>query len=365
MTKRDDWQARAARWICYALAILAIYGIFRFALSVLIVFGIATAVGACVYPLSVRTSRVLHLPQRLCAVIYVLFLLLVLGGLLTVGAARLFEEVQELLARWERGEDGIAGAIGRIFESLRDRLSRLPVIGSLVAMLGSSETEHAMGRVLSDLLRDALSQLGAACSAATLRVLRATPRFLIALIVGIMACIYLSADFEPLCEKLLRRLPSSARERVMTLRGRAGRAVRGYLRAYLLLFLLTFAEVLIGLWILKQPYALLIALGVAAVDILPVLGAGAVLIPWAITALLFGNYHMGLGLLILYGVVTLVRQIVEPHVVGSSLGLHPFITLFFVFVGWELFGIFGMLIAPFAALLVRELWQVPSKATSE
>ncbi len=362
MTKRDDWQSRAARWLCYALAILAVYAIFHFASTVLIVFGIALAVGAAVYPLSVRTARLLHLPRRLCAVIYVLVLLILLGTLLGILAARVAGEVQELLVRWESGEDGIAGAIGRVLDTLTERLSHLPVIGPLVGMLGTFDSEHAVSRVFSDLLRDALSQLGAACSAAIGRVLRATPRFFIALIVGVMACFYLSADFGPLCEKLLRRLPPSSRERIGRLRGRAGRAVRGYLRAYLLLFLLTFVELLIGLWILKQPYALLIALGVAAVDILPVLGAGAILIPWSIVALLFGNYHMGLGLLILYGVITIIRQIVEPHVVGSSLGLHPFITLFFVFVGWELFGIFGMLIAPFAALLVRELWHAPSES---
>ena len=103
----------------------------------------------------------------------------------------------------------------------------------------------------------------------------------------------------------------------------------------------------------------------AVVDLLPVLGAGAVLIPWAIVSLLFGSYQMGLGLLILYGVVTLVRQIAEPHVVGSSLGLHPFISLFSVFIGWELFGILGMIVAPFAALLARELWQVPSETSIE
>ena len=365
MTKRDDWQTRAARWLCYALVILAIYGIFRFALTVLVVLFISLAVGACVYPLSVRTSRALHLPQRLCAVIYVLILLLALGALLSVGAARLLAEVQELLFRWEEEERGIAGALGRIWEELRDRLSRLPVIGSLVGMMGESEAEHAVGRALSDLLRDALSQLGAACSAATLRLLRATPRFLIALIVTVMGCFYASADFGVLCEKILRRLSPEGRSRVESLRRRAGHAVRGYLRAYLLLFLLTFSEVLIGLWILKQPYALLIALGVAVVDLLPVLGAGAVLIPWAIVSLLFGSYQMGLGLLILYGVVTLVRQIAEPHVVGSSLGLHPFISLFSVFIGWELFGILGMIVAPFAALLARELWQVPSETSIE
>jgi predicted PurR-regulated permease PerM len=81
-----------------------------------------------------------------------------------------------------------------------------------------------------------------------------------------------------------------------------------------------------------------------------------VLIPWALFSFLFGAHQLGLGLLILYGVVTIVRQIAEPHVVGGSLGLHPFVTLLFLYVGWELFGVLGMLLAPAAALLVKELF---------
>ncbi len=356
MTKKDDWQGRAARWICLALVLLLGYLILRYASGVLIVFGIAWAVAAVVYPLSVRTARLCHLPQRLCAVIYVLLLITLLGGLLLYGAIRIGEEVQELLIRWEGSEDGVAGALGRIWDTCMERLSRLPLVGTLTKMLRSPNSEHAVGRMISDLLRDALAQIGASCSAAIGRMLRATPHFFVGVVVSVMATFYLSADYGPLCERLLSLCTPPTRERLERLRAGTGKAVRRYLRAYLLLFLLTFFEVLIGLWMLRQPYALLIALAVAAVDLLPVFGAGTVLVPWAIVALLFGEYSHGLGLLILYGVITIVRQVAEPHIVGGSLGLHPFVTLLFMFIGWELFGIFGMLIAPAAALLVKELW---------
>ena len=130
--------------------------------------------------------------------------------------------------------------------------------------------------------------------------------------------------------------------------------MRCYAKAYLLLFLLTFVEVLCGLLILRRPYAFLVAFVIATVDILPVLGTGTVLIPWAVILLLSGQYRTGLGLLILYGVVTVVRQIAEPHLIGGTLGIHPLATLFFLFVGVRLFGFAGVLLAPLAALLFRE-----------
>ena len=155
---------------------------------------------------------------------------------------------------------------------------------------------------------------------------------------------------------LVAHLPATLRGRLPTWRLAMRRVSWRFLRAYLLLFLLTFSEALVGLWLLRQPYALLIALGVAIVDLLPVLGAGTVLVPWALVVLVFGNYRLGLGLLILYGVMTIVRQIAEPHIVGKSLGLPPVVTLFAVFVGWELFGVLGMLLSPAVALLVKELF---------
>ena len=118
---------------------------------------------------------------------------------------------------------------------------------------------------------------------------------------------------------------------------------------------LTFAEIFIGLSILKVKYAFLIALGVAVIDILPVFGTGIVLIPWAICAWLLQDMRLGLGLVVLYGVVTIVRQIAEPHVIGTSIGLHPAAALFSSYVGLKLFGFLGMILGPAAAFVIFEV----------
>ena len=117
---------------------------------------------------------------------------------------------------------------------------------------------------------------------------------------------------------------------------------------------ITFAEVLPGLWLLGVERAALISLAIAVIDALPVFGAGAVLIPWAAAALLLGDTPLGLGLLILWGVVTLVRNCVQAKLLGDQLGLHPLVTLMAIYAGWRLASVAGMVLFPMAALLVQQ-----------
>ena len=117
--------------------------------------------------------------------------------------------------------------------------------------------------------------------------------------------------------------------------------------------LLTFIEIFIGLSLLRVNYALLVALLVAIVDIFPILGTGTILIPWAVFALVSGNVGLGSGLLILYGVSLIVRQVLEPKIVGNSIGLHPLATLAAVYLGIKFTGFLGIFIGPIVALCIK------------
>ena len=94
---------------------------------------------------------------------------------------------------------------------------------------------------------------------------------------------------------------------------------------------------------------------IALADLLPIIGVGTILIPWGIVMLLQKNFYLGFGLLILYLVISLIRQVAEPKVLGKSLGLHPLLTLFATYVGFSLFGLLGMILAPILLLIVKRL----------
>jgi len=120
--------------------------------------------------------------------------------------------------------------------------------------------------------------------------------------------------------------------------------------------LLTLGELTLGFLLLRVEYPFLLALLAAALDILPVFGVGTVLLPWALFCLLTGGILRGVGILVLYAVITVVRQIAEPHFVGKSIGLHPILMLIAFYVGIRLFGVAGILLGPLCAFVIKAIF---------
>ena len=125
-----------------------------------------------------------------------------------------------------------------------------------------------------------------------------------------------------------------------------------YIRAYSLLLMVTFAELTVGLLIMRVPHAVLLALAIAVFDVLPVLGTGGILIPWGIVMAVRGNLKMAVGMLVLYLVIAAVRNILEPGLVGKQIGLHPLAALIAMFLGLKLLGLAGMIGLPVALSVV-------------
>ncbi len=118
---------------------------------------------------------------------------------------------------------------------------------------------------------------------------------------------------------------------------------------------ITFIELSIGLSILRIENSIIIAFLISIFDILPVLGTGGIMIPWTIITALQGNIPMAFALLVVYLVVTIIRNIIEPKIVGSQIGLHPVVTLISMFVGAQLFGVIGLFGFPITLSLLRHL----------
>ena len=123
-----------------------------------------------------------------------------------------------------------------------------------------------------------------------------------------------------------------------------------YLRSYLILTGVIFLSVLTGLTLLRVRYAFLLSAVLAAVDILPVIGVGAVLLPWGVISIALGDTRLGVGLLLLFGAVEILRQVLEPRLLGTALGVHPLLSLLSLYLGTELFGVLGLLLAPVLAV---------------
>ena len=131
--------------------------------------------------------------------------------------------------------------------------------------------------------------------------------------------------------------------------------IKSYISSYLLVMLITFAEISAGLLIIRVENALLIAMVIAVFDILPIVGSGMILAPWAVILLIQGQTGRGIGIVILYAVVVIARQIMEPKLVGKRVGLHPLATLICLWVGAKALGIAGMFGFPITLLILKDL----------
>ena len=134
-------------------------------------------------------------------------------------------------------------------------------------------------------------------------------------------------------------------------------AVGGYFRAQFKIMFIVFVILAIGFLILRVDYALLLGVLIAFLDFLPMLGTGTVLIPWAVCCALGGKLPMAAGILILYAVTQVTRQLIQPKIVGDSIGIDPMTTLVFLFVGYRIGGIIGMIVAVPVGLILIQLYE--------
>jgi sporulation integral membrane protein YtvI len=172
---------------------------------------------------------------------------------------------------------------------------------------------------------------------------------------GVVSAYLISPRLPKLRQWITRRLPPVWKEKLQPALARLRVALKGWLKAQLRLMGITFCIVTVGFLILGIPYAPFSALGVALVDAVPLLGTGAVLLPWALVELLQGQTLRGVGLLVTYGGSLLVRTVLEPKLVGRHLGLDPLLTLVFLYVGYRFWGILGMIFAPMAAAAAKSI----------
>lgn len=177
-------------------------------------------------------------------------------------------------------------------------------------------------------------------------LLSALPGALFFLMTMVLSCYFAAAELPRLRELAKLHLPERLLDPVRRISGGLRRAVLGWLRAQAALMGVTFLILLTGFLLLRTDSPLLLALGVAVLDALPVFGTGTVLIPWAMVAMMTGEFPLGLGLLLLYGTAALTRNVLEPKLLGAQMGMSPLIALGAVYAGWRIGGIWGMLLLP-------------------
>lgn len=333
----------------FTLLVAIFYVVVKHVLGLVAPFIIGFLVAAVLQKTIGFLSNKIRLPKKLAAVLIVLLFYVVIGLLLFLLGVGIFAWAKDVVTRLPSiYYNDIEPVLGQVFNHIEAIMARFDL--TLVGLLEEFHVSlsQSLGKVVSDVSSMAISAITSTVSW--------VPRLFLGIVLAIISSVFFALDYGLIIEYLSNLFPQNRRgllDEVKTLIGEIG--VK-YIKAYSFLMLITFTEMAIGLSILRVENALPIAAFTAVVDILPVLGTGGVVIPWAVFHLIKGNLSLGLGLLVLYLVITVVRQVLEPKVVGEQIGLHPIVILLCMYVGVQIFGIIGLFVLPFTILVIKYLY---------
>ncbi len=333
------------------LVVLSIFiGFFisiRYLLPLFFPFLIGAALALAAEPMVRFGCKQLHLPRGIAAGIGVGMSFAFLAMVILMLAALLVRELSALARILPNLEDSIRGGMDALSAKLLHLADRAP--GGIAAVLRRNITDFFSGG--SALLDQATSYLLHFASGFLSRV----PGRALSLGTGIISSFMISAKLPKIKDFLRVRVHVKGLKPLLDTLSHLKQTLGGWLKAQCKLVGITFSVAAAGLLLLHVPYAPLWAALIAVVDIFPVLGTGTVLIPWSLVAFLQGDHLLAFGLLGLYAAAAVTRTVLEPRLVGRHLGIDPLITLLALYVGFKLFGLLGMILAPFLAVTATQL----------
>jgi sporulation integral membrane protein YtvI len=333
------------------LSLFTLYYIWKLAYPFVIAVGIALLINPLVNMLETRGK----LPRVWAVVLSLLLIAGVFAGLITLLIAEIVSGanyLSEVLPQHVRtlvtfAEDFIVGQVIPFYHQIAGIFKNLDA-GQQSTILENIETAGSkVAQSAGDFLQNFFQRLP--------QLISWIPNAASVLIFAALATFFISKDWYTLSAKADRLVPGKAMTSGRTVFIDLKKALFGFIRAQFTLISITAIIVLIGLIILRVDYAITIALVSGLVDILPYLGTGAVFVPWIAYEFIAGDAGLGIGLSVLYLVVVVQRQIMEPKILSSSIGLDPLATLIALFVGFKLIGFLGLIVGPVVLVILSTL----------
>lgn len=297
-------------------------------------------------------SKHLPVPDKLIAILVVLTFYGIVGLLLSLLGIKIISEIAALIAMLPtlyetHGKPLLITVLGNIEDTIL-ALDMALNPGLLAAL------EEVASRLLQS-LGNMISGLSVSTMSFATSIASAVPGLFIELVLMIISTFFIAIDYDHLTGFCQQQMSEKTLQIFLQVKKYIVGTLFVCIRSYILIMTITFAELSIALSIIGIEHGVLIAFVISIFDILPVLGTGGIMIPWSILTLISGNFTLGIALLLVYLIITVIRNIIEPKIVGGQLGLHPVVTLCSMYVGVQLLGIAGLFGFPIGLSLLRYL----------
>ena len=332
----------------FAVIAALAFVLLRYGVSMLAPFVIAFVIAYLLKAPISFLSRKLKLSRRLAAILAVLLFYVTIGSLIGLLSVKLVAAIADLTTQLPTlYQTHALPYLNQIIANLEALLQALdPELMMAVSELGT-QMVSTLGQLISRISTAAIGFVSGVASS--------LPGLFIKLVLMIISSFFIAADYESLTGFCMRQLSDKAKGVFIQIKEYVVGTLLVCIRSYAIIMSITFVELSIGLSILKINHAVLVALCIAVFDILPVLGTGGVMVPWVVLTVIQGNLPLALGLLVLYVCITIIRNIIEPKIVGGQLGLHPVVTLASMFAGVQIMGGIGLFGFPIGLSLLRYL----------
>ena len=326
---------------------LAFFGV-RYLLPIILPFVIAFIIAYFLqWPVNVLEKR-FGLPHKPIAILAVLLFYVIVGGVLTLMGAKIVSAVINLV------KEVPSFYIRQIYPFFVDILHDLERV---LIKLGLSELGAASGstgQVIQSLSEMVSGLPGKVVDVATGFAV-SVPGLFVDIVIMIICTFFITIDYRRLTDFCMRQLDDNSKKLFLEIKEYVVGTLLVCIGSYALIMSITFVELSVAFTLIGMNHAIIVAACIAVFDILPVLGTGGIMIPWAVFMLVYGNYPLALELFLIYVIITVIRNIIEPKIIGGQLGLHPVVTLICMFVGVEFFGVIGLFGLPILLSLILHL----------
>mgnify|MGYP004608596575 FL=1 len=352
LRQQKDFLTGFAFWVVW---LVILWVVLKAAGSVLLPFLVAFAVAALLSGVVQFITERMHIQRGIVAVAVVLFFYIILAVFFYFAGSylvRLIYDTSRELSVFL--SDTIVPVMQRFYRWLDHFLS----VFYPAEQTGKTSGLHGVGEESAQTLKNAgklMSGISDGVIDGVSGMAAGIPGFFMKLLIAVIATVFMELEFPEIKAFLKRQIPveyqRAFRDGKNYVTGTMGKCIL----SYCLIFGITFAELTVGLFLLGIKNAFAIAFIIAVLDILPVLGTGTVLIPWAVLAFASGRISAGVGVFGLYLVITVVRNLIEPKLVGKQMGLSPVIMLPCMLIGLKFFGIIGLFVVPLLVSFLKQL----------
>lgn len=321
---------------------------FRYAIFAIMPFFIAFIIATIVRPLVRLLTERLRFKRGLASVLVLVLFYATVGILAVFIGVRIALAAKDLFLKIPAVyTDTIEPAVINMFDSFETFVKKLdPTLVTVVEDMSVKLTDSLGSTITSFSLKLVSSITG---------YISSIPNMLISTLIMIISSFFMTADYKLITTFVLKQFSERTAGIIIKAKDSLGAILGEYAKSYLLIMLITFAELFVGISLVGFKNAALIALVITVFDILPVVGSGLIMFPWAVTTLIQGNLGRGLGLLAVWLVIIIVRNVIEPRIIGHHVGMHPIITLMAMILGVKLFGGIGLFALPIMLAIIKRM----------